>query len=399
MDAYPEYEVIIVGAGPASGCAAFHLASAGRRVLVLEKDRLPRYKACGGGLSAGLLAQFPFSFEPVVETCINQVTYALGKRTVSIALPPGSICMVMRDRFDAYLLERSGAEVRQEMFVRSVSEQTDRVVLETKSGETFQSRYLIGADGANSTVARAVGLRRNRHMLAAIEAEVRAPPEVLKRFQNNPLFVFGELRYGYLWVFPKAEHLSVGITALRPERGQLQATLFRVMEEYGISLEGAELHGHPIPIYMRREPIATARTLLVGDAAGLVDPLTGEGIRFGIQSGRLAAEAILSGHAERYPHLVQRQIGFSHSLGAGLAYLFYRFPRLCFSLGVSNPFATGIFVDLLSNRADYLGVWARLAGTLPLYLAVEGLAALAGLAAGPRGRQKLRDRVYSGLAS
>jgi flavin-dependent dehydrogenase len=170
------------------------------------------------------------------------------------------------------------------------------------------------------------------------------------------------------------------------------------MARYDITLNGAEVHGHPIPIYLRREQIGTPRSLLVGDAAGLVDPLTGEGIRFAIKSGRLAAEAILSGHPERYPRLVQRKIGFSHSLGALLAYAFYRFPRTSFILGVCNPFATSAFVDLLADRVDYPEVYLRLFGTLPVYLLVEGLAGLASLAAGPHGRQRIRAAFYPSLS-
>jgi geranylgeranyl reductase family protein len=388
------YDVIIVGAGPASGSAAFFLRQAGRRVLVLEKASLPRYKPCGGALSAGLLSQFPFSFDAAIEARIEKVTYALGKRSIAVPLPKGSICMVMRDDFDYFLLKQSQAEVRQGAAVHSVTELPERVAVTTKDGQVFEGRYVIGADGANSVVARQVGLRRGKSMVAALEAEVKVPPEIFRRFENAPLFIFGEMRYGYLWVFPKAEHLSVGIAGLRPERGQLQETLSRVMGHYGISIQGARIHGHPIPIYMRREPIATARTLLVGDAAGLVDPLTGEGIRFAIKSGRLAAQAILSGRPERYSGLVRREIGFSHTLAYLLAAVFYRFPRTCFLLGVRNPFATTAFLDLLSERGGYAQLYLRLFGSLPLYLLVEALAGLAGLAAGPRSRQRIRAAVY-----
>ncbi len=95
------------------------------------------------------------------------------------------------------------------------------------------------------------------------------------------------------------------------------------------------------------------RSLLVGDAAGLVDPFSGEGIRFAIKSGKMAAEAILSERLDQYPQHVYREIGFSHMFGIGLALLFYYLPGLCFVLGVRNPFATQAFVDLLSDRANY----------------------------------------------
>jgi flavin-dependent dehydrogenase len=202
--------------------------------------------------------------------------------------------------------------------------------LKTPDGERNEGSYLIAADGANSVVARSVGLRRKKVMAGAIEVETVVPANVFARFADNPVFIFGEVGTGYLWIFPKSGHLSVGIGALHPKPGELQATLDRVMTRYGISIKGQPQKGHPLPVYTRREPISTSRTLLVGDAAGLVDPFTGEGIRFAIQSGRLAAEAILSGHPGHYAASIDRQIGRNHRLGLILMYLFYSLPHPCF---------------------------------------------------------------------
>lgn len=391
------YDVIIIGAGPGGATAAYFLGEAGRRVLVLEKEALPRYKACGGGLSTEMLEKvFPFSFESVIEARIQTVGYTLGERRVSVPVPQQSIRTVMRDRFDAHLLAHAKAEVRPGVAVRRVTEAADRVIVETADGARYEGRYLIGADGAKSVVARDLKLRRNRMVAAALEAEVRVAPEVQRRLGSELLFIFGEIRDGYAWVFPKAAHLSVGIAAVRPRPGELQATLKRLADRYGIALEGADVHGHPIPLYTRRDPLVTPRSLLVGDAAGLADPFSGEGIRLAIKSGRLAAQAILSGRIAHYPEDIFREIGINHMVGRGVAWLFFHFTRLCFELGVRNPFATRACMDMLADRAGYVEVLARIFGTLPIFLLTEAVAGVTGVFGGAKRREQIRANVYAG---
>lgn len=377
------YDVVVAGAGPAGGTAAYFLGEAGKRVLVLEKAALPRYKACGGGVSLPFLQKtFPFSFEPVIERDVRSITYAFAGQATTVPLRRRTIQMVMRDRFDAHLLAHAKAEVRAGTAIRRVIEMPDRVRIETSDGSAVEGRYLIGADGANSVAAHSVGLRRGKSLAAAIEAEVRVPRDVMRRFANGPVFIFGEIELGYLWIFPKADHLSAGIAALRPKRGELQATLQRVMARYGISLEGVQLRGHPIPLYRRREQISTARVLLAGDAAGLVDPFSGEGIRLAITSGRLAAEAILAGHPEQYGGRIFRRIGLNHTLGLGVAALFYNLQDLCLTLGAPNPATTEALMDLLSGRASYPEVMLRAIGTLPTFMLGRALKTLFAFAGG-----------------
>jgi geranylgeranyl reductase family protein len=372
------YDTIIVGGGPAGGSAAFFLGQAGQRVLVLEKESLPRYKPCGGGLSEDVLHQFPFSFEPVIERRVKAVRYVLDDQAVAVPLPGDSICMVMRDRFDAYLLQHVRADLRPATQVKGVEEKRDRVIVELESGEKLACKTLIAADGANSTVAHCVGLRRHRTLAAAIEVEAPIPPEILGEYAEMPMLIFGKVAHGYVWIFPKSDHLSIGVGSMRPRPGELQATLKQTIARYGMTLDGAAIHGHPVPIFQRWEPLMTARTILVGDAAGLVDPFTGEGIRFAIDSGRLAAEAILAGRPAAYPRLIDRRIRINHAVGAVMADSFFSRPRLWFSLVVRNPSATHAFVDMLSGRAGYPQVALRLVGTLPVHLFKNWLKRLPG---------------------
>jgi flavin-dependent dehydrogenase len=165
-----EYDVIVVGAGPAGAAAAFHLGAAGKRVLVLEKERLPRYKPCGGGLPTSVLRRFPLDFSPVIEREIRRVRFRFADgREVSAGLPEGAVVTVRRDRFDNYLVSHARAEVRDNARAVDVRQDGAKVEVALASGETFRASYLILADGANSRLARRVGLRRGRRMGVPME--------------------------------------------------------------------------------------------------------------------------------------------------------------------------------------------------------------------------------------
>ncbi len=388
------YDVIVAGAGPGGAAAAYHLGRAGRRVLVLEKERLPRYKPCGGGVSADLLAEFPFSFEPVFESRPASVTYSLRGETVTVPLAKSQLRMVMRDTFDKFLLDHVQAEVREGCAVRAVREYGNRVEVEIASGEILTARHLIGADGANSAVARSLGLRRGKPPAAALEAEVPAPPEVMARFAARPVFLFGEVRFGYLWIFPKRNHLSVGVGALLPRPGMLQDKLRAVMAREGIDLAGAPLRGHPLPVNWRPRRLATRRVLLVGDAAGLMDPLSGEGIRPAILSGKLAAQALLAGRPWEYAAKAERQIGRSRYGALFLALLFYLMPDFCFELGARNTIVTRAFMDLLSGQIGYGNLILQAFGTVPFFMATELVASAAGALGGEQKAERIRRAVY-----
>ena len=359
------YDVIIAGGGPAGATAAFFLGQAGRKVLVLEKEFLPRYKHCGGAVSAGVLEQFPFSFEPVIQSRVSAISYALGEEVVTIPVAGSSLWMVMREEFDAYLLAHAQAVVRQGTGVRSVEEGPETIQVETATGERFEAEYLVAADGANSRIARALGLRHKKIMAGAIEIEAKVPDETLLRFAENPIFIFGEIGTGYIWIFPKADHLSIGIGGLKLRPGELQSVLERVMQRFGIPVQMQASRGHPVPIYSEGGPLGTHRSLLVGDAAGLVDPFTGEGIRFAIKSGRLAAQAILSGRTESYTRRVNRSIGSNLRMGNVMRKVFYGSQNTWFELALRNPAVSQAMVDMFADRIGYGRLLLTIATTFP----------------------------------
>jgi geranylgeranyl reductase family protein len=367
-----DFDAVVVGAGAAGGAAAYYLTGAELRVLVVEKAHLPRYKACGGAIPRQTLERFPFDFAKVIESAPTHVRFTFpGLQPVEMALPDQPVVMVMRHKFDALLLARSGAEVLKDTAVTGVVERDDEVQVQA-GDRTITARYLVGADGAASRVARCLGLRRRRQVAGTLEAEVPldGSGDLREKYGNRAVFAMGAIPWGYAWVFPKGDHLSVGIMRIQSGRANLRTALQRAMDHLGIRLDGVKLHGHPLPCYQaptwpwwRRQPqerLSTRRCLLVGDAAGLVDPLIGEGIRYAITSGRLAAEVIIRDELAGYELAIWRELGHSLATAALAANLYYRIPRLSYQVGVRNPETVRHIVNVLAERFSYVGIGRRL---------------------------------------
>lgn len=357
-------DVIVAGAGPGGASAAYFLGERGCKVLVLEKAHLPRYKPCGGGVPNTVFNFFPFDFEPVIEQRINQATFVYGTRQFTQPVDANALTMVMRDRFDYHILQHAQAEVHEGVELASVSQDADRVQVTSKKGQTFQARYLIAADGANSPVARALGLREGKELGVAVELETEVDSATLADYQGRFLIGFGYLAAGYYWIFPKAHHLSIGIGTVKRGEKTMPSLLQEAMTNLGVSLEKNRRYAHPIPIRTRRERLHQGRVLLVGDAAGLVDPLTGEGIRHAVESAHIAAKAIIEGNVAQYTALIEKNYAADLGWARLLSHIIYNTQRYSFDWIMRNRLAFTDLMRILSNRMSYRQFVAK----LPFYL-------------------------------
>ena len=346
-------DVIVAGAGPGGASAAYFLGEHGCKVLVLEKARLPRYKPCGGGVPNTVFDFFPFDFEPVIEQRISQATFVYGARQFTQAVEPNALTMVMRDRFDHYILQQAQAEIQEGVEVASVSQDADKVEVTTKKGNTFHARYLIAADGANSPVARSVGLREGKDLGVALELETEVDSATLADYRERFLIGFGYLAAGYYWIFPKTRHLSIGIGTVKRGEKTMPKLLHEAMANLGVSLEKHQRYAHPIPIRTRREQLQQGRILLVGDAAGLVDPLTGEGIRHAVESAHIAVNTIIAGNTSQYTALIEKHYAGDLNWARLLSHIIYNTQRFSFDWIMRNRLAFTDLIRILSNRMSY----------------------------------------------
>lgn len=363
------FDCIIVGAGPAGGTAAYHLAKRGHSVLVLEKEALPRYKPCGGGVSPVIAQWFDFDFTPAISLKVNTIhyTWKMGDPVEAQLEVPEPIWMVRRDIFDHFLIQQAqkqGAELRDRTEVTGIKFQgspQEHWQVNTPDGPVT-GRYLIAADGAKGPMAKWLGFKeRKRRMAGALEAE--APAEVT---DNTIHFEFGMVKNGYIWNFPKAEGYSIGVGTFRGGEPQdLRSIVSEYATLFGVDFKAAKQYGHPLCLWDGQQTLHTQNALLAGEAACVVDPFTAEGIRPSIFSGLKAAEAISEAVAGSlaaladYTDVMNQEWGADMLWAQRLAGVFYRIPGVGYRLGVKRPSATQRLGQILCGELRYSDVAGR----------------------------------------
>ncbi len=355
------YDAAVIGAGPAGATCAYRLARAGARVLMVDKARFPRDKPCGGGVTMRAARLLQFSIDPVVEDVIERIECRLdfGPRFERRAHAPLAY-MTQRKRLDHFLLERAeeaGAEVRQGV---------------TVNPRELDADVVICADGCNGTSAKELGLAGE--IMHGVALEANFPRE--ERFARTMVLEIASVPGGYGWIFPKGDHVNVGVGGWGSEGPRLRMHLRRMCEAYGIDADAAtDTRGYRLPMRRPGTSLVRGNVAAIGDAAGLVDPFSGDGMYEAFYSGKLAAEAILAGDLASYAAAVERRITPLTNAGWGAKRAFDRFPRTTFALA-RLPMTWGAVEKLLRGDLGHPGAARGLErGAIRLIYGVARLAA------------------------
>jgi len=360
------FDVVVVGAGPAGSTTAREAASRGASVLLLDRAKFPRDKPCGGGVTIRCANLLPFSIDPIVEDVVTGARLQVrGRREVVRDAKEPVTYMTQRRRLDAFLVERAqeaGVDFRDEQGVTDIIANPDGTYVVRSSGVEALARVIIGADGANGVVGNRLGYEAAATAAVALEGNVPFPDGVPERWRNRVALHFGYYPGGYGWVFPKGDHVNVGVGGWKHAMGpQLREHLQRVCETYGFQMSQLEnLRGHHLPMQRRGMVMAARSSAVVGDAAGLVDPLSGEGIYAALASGIATGPVIedyLAGRVDSlrgYQATLERGLLTEVDASTALMDIFHAFPDpFVWMLQHVGRFWQG-GVDLLRGDATYV---------------------------------------------
>ncbi|TAK76759.1 MAG: geranylgeranyl reductase family protein [Dehalococcoidia bacterium] len=385
-----DVDVIVVGAGPAGSTASREIAQLGHRVLLLDRADFPRDKACGGGVSAKTMGLLPFDLSPVVEHIATGVILGsprTGTVTREVGVPV--LYMTQRRRLDAFLVDRAveaGVEFVERQVVRSVEARPDgtydvRTVDEERRPVSHTARVVVGADGANGVVGRSVGLDRPLTHGVALEGNLPCPDGIPDWLRGHVAIDVALIPGGYGWLFPKEDHINIGVGGWAHTGPKLRDTLDAYVRSYGWDPRALRDEvGHQLPLQRSGMAVARGGVALVGDAAGLVEPLLGEGMYGAVQSGHVLAPIVhryLTGAAadlSEYQDVMHRELWPDLERAGYLADILHAWPGPLLAVaGRSERVWWAVAALMDAGRVARPHTWGTRLGDA----AVRGLASLA----------------------
>jgi geranylgeranyl reductase family protein len=315
MTVLDNFDVLVVGAGPSGSTAATALAKLGHSVAMIDKAFFPRHKTCASWINALAFSRFPY-LRQELRNLVDSPFYGIRFYDQEISRhgtykerkPSGYL--TLRSKFDyglAKVAVNAGAVLYEGVRAVQIDEDKTGVQVRLSDGRTVRARFLLGADGSNSQVARWSGLRKSwrhdQYVLCANE-DIPYPPQAIERFYGAECPLFVSLRFkgldGYGWVFPKREHICIGIGGRVGAGGDIRAIIRAFVERAremklipeDLNISDPDYALDPAGAVHKMATLTKGRTILIGDAAGFVSGTTGEGIYPGMVSGAIAADVV-----------------------------------------------------------------------------------------------------------
>jgi geranylgeranyl reductase family protein len=376
-----KYDVTIVGAGPAGSTTAKFLAEKGFKTLLLDKEKFPREKPCGGGLPLRVLQRFPYVVtDKIIETYSSSGTVFSPSLQHKIEINKNTplIAMTLRKKFDFELVKfaiEAGTIFQEATPASSIQITNDVAQVTVDKGTTIDSEIIVGADGVNSTLARNMGLRargveKGVCILQEFEVDEKIMDEYFKKSRHCYVHSRFKTAAGYGWVFPKKEHLNIGFGIIHMDKNQQQKlNLLTCYQDYITLLKQENL----IPQHLKETPVKggallthplektfTDRFLLVGDAAGFINPLSGEGIYYAMSSGQIAAEVIaeaLEKNQTRQEFLSQYQTRWQNDFGKDIDLILkvvkrgsMEYAETVFKIASKDPVLTDLMMGVITGQ-------------------------------------------------
>jgi len=360
-----DYDVIVVGLGPAGAIAAYELSRRGHRVLAIERSALPRGKVCGGALTVRAASLIPFDIGGEIEQTIQGIRFNFcGKDPFVIETPEPVAYTVSRDRFD-YLLasnaESKGAVLRDGTEVVEWKEERGEIAVRTLEGD-WRCRYLIAADGVNGLIRRGGGVPAE----GAVGVESEIPYQGMEREDHSLIQVdFGSAPDGFGWLLPKRDHHATGVSGANRKVKSAGELYGQFIENQGILREAS---GQPVSVFQRTPaseatPLHEGSVVWVGDATGLIDPLSGDGLYYALLTGLIAAEVIsnnLTGAGEglaAYTARVRAETTEEFRAARRFARLFHRWPETSYRFLQTHKWVAELYFEVLRGRERYDHIW------------------------------------------